>query len=279
MKATMPGILLVGAAAVVLALLGHSGGVSPAEASPSALRDVAPDLAGILPLAADPQDTQPEDSTDAPAREAKQPAPHPSSQRLLQSPEAWSQPFLKRPTRVIPRKLTPEMTDKLLGIVKDIDPSIAGKFDELRNKDEKQLEHKLLHAHRLFDLIALKEKDPNLYQLKLVELKVESVVNRLRKELREAYRTGPPEKFELIKSKLQAQLRMLFAFRHQARDEYVCRLQDALKRLEDEVAAEREYLSSHIDEIVDEQIAQMLRDAPSSGRPTKDLKLSSLPKE
>jgi hypothetical protein len=207
------------------------------------------------------------------------PAVRPSPGRLLQTPEAWSQPFLKRPTRVIPRSLTPEMIDELIAVVKDIDPDVARQFDELRAKDVKKLEHKLLHAHRLFGLLDLKKTDPALYQLKLTELRVESEVNRLKTRLRAAHRAGSRKEFQHIRSQLQAQLKILLAFRHQARDEYVCRLQDAVKRLEMEVDAEREFLSKHVDEIVDERIAEMLKGAPSSGRPTEDLKLSSLPAE
>jgi len=271
MKAMMPGVLLVGAAAAVLVLLGRTGAVTSAVA----MQDDA--IASTPPATTSPAAKTEAGKTDAAKTEADKSDARPSPGRLLQSPEAWSQPFLKRPTRVIPRSLTPQMTDELLGVVKDIDPDVARRFDELRTKDAKKLEHKLLHANRLFNLLELKKADPALYQLKLTELRVESEVNRLKVRLRAADRSGSRKEFRQIRAKLQAQLKILLAFSHQARVEYVCRLQDAVKRLEDEVDAQREFLSKHVDEIVDERIAEMLRGAPSSGRPPEYLKLSSRP--
>ena len=174
------------------------------------------------------------------------------------SPKSWGGRVGNRPTRSVPAKLTPELIDQALRVAHDIDAAIATRFRDLRAKNPVELERRLRRATRIWDLVKLKQEEPHLYQLKLVELRVDAEVSRLAAELRKARGEQRESDADALEQQLRMQMRLKLVFEFKAREDYLCRLQDIVGRLEKELEAERQSLKKNFDDVVDKRIAEML---------------------
>ncbi|MBT8487063.1 MAG: hypothetical protein HKO59_12840 [Phycisphaerales bacterium] len=174
------------------------------------------------------------------------------------TPERWSDLF-ERPARGPARPLSDETIALALIVADDVDPQLATRLRRLQARDPVQFERKLRQTHRLIDLAQLKQHEPDLYDRKLIELRVDAEVNRLVGILHEARRSGRTQEAAATEQSLRMQVILQLAFAYQAREDYLCRLQDLVEKLEGELARERTYFNDHLDEVVDARIEEMLK--------------------
>jgi hypothetical protein len=158
--------------------------------------------------------------------------------------------------RAMPEVLPPEMIDLCVQVARDIDSELGEQLAALRERNPADFERRLLGSPRLYDLALVKKRDLNLYRLKLLEIKVDRDVSRLVKELRAARVAGRDD--ENILQQLRMQVRVQLALAHHNREEYLCRLQELVVRLERELEEEREQFKLRPDEIVDERIRELM---------------------
>ncbi|UCD75762.1 MAG: hypothetical protein JSV91_02370 [Phycisphaerales bacterium] len=176
----------------------------------------------------------------------------------------WPEGFSDRSLPRLPRnreveELTPELIDACIGVAEDIDPQLAQRLISQREEDPAKLE-RLLHqrGRRLLDLALLKDNDPNLYDLKLVELKLDSQISETAAQLRAAYAAEDAAQIDVLESNLRLHLRLQLAFALRAREDYICRLQEHVERLQEQW----EYDHAHIDELVELKFHQLIESSP-----------------
>jgi len=181
--------------------------------------------------------------------------------------EPWSRRVEgPRPGREAPAPLTAELIDACLAVAQDIDTQLAAQLRQLRKDDPEQFERRLRHSRRLIALAELWQRDPDLYDLKKLELNVDAEVIRLARETRKARREGRTADAEALEKQLQAQVILQLGFSIRAREDYLCRLQELVQQLESELARQRE--PEHFNRIVRQRMEELLSD-PSVDRPVR----------
>jgi len=144
-------------------------------------------------------------------------------------------------TAAPPVAMTPEFVERCLEVAAIIQPNLAEGLRALRERDPVAFEQRLRRSKRLLSLADLRDRDPRLFDLKLVELRVDAEVLRLARELRQMHgQEGSAERIQTLESQLLGQVRLQVAFTIHARTDYLCRLQEEVARLERELAQDRE---------------------------------------
>jgi len=174
------------------------------------------------------------------------------SRRLLHSSEHQSY-----------RELTPELLDECLEIAAEIFPSMAKSLQAQREKDSSGLERQIRRrAAWLLPLVELKHRDPDLYELKLFELKADAQINAIAQHLRQALADGNTVEAEQLEEQLRALLRFQGVLLLRSRDDYICRLQEHIEQLQEQLQIDRD----NFDEQIEQRIQVLIQhDGPRRG--------------
>jgi hypothetical protein len=240
-------IVCVALALAMAALVGPPPRVldSPIASSPSAASSAtaAPD--------------REEEGRSAPPRERW--TSHRDRDVLDVQPEAWSQ-RVEAPRFVpkTPERLTPELIDACLAVARDLDLQLAEELRRMREEDPGQFERRLRHSRRLIALAQLRERDPALYDLKKLELNVDAEVVRLARETRQARREGRLADARILEKQLRSQVILQLGFAIKNREDYLCRLQELVEKLEEELVRQRE--PDNFERAVELRMHQLLSD-------------------
>lgn len=168
-------------------------------------------------------------------------------------PERLNQKGEGRATFAQERQITPEMVENIMAVARDIDPELADQLSSMCEIDPEALNRIIRRqGHRLGSLINLRESDPELYKVKVTELKTDAEIFHIARKLR-GKKLDDPE----IQGKI-AQLEGLV----RAKTEMSIRAQELyISRLERHLAGLRERLevtASRVDSIVEKRISQLL---------------------
>jgi len=151
------------------------------------------------------------------------------------------------------RPITANMVEHMMEVAKEIDPELAGQLASLCEKDPEAL-HKIMRrqGHRLGSLIRLRESDPELFEMKVIELKTDAEIFHLAESLKGQDPSSPTTQAQI------AQLEGLI----RARTEIAIKAQTLfIERLEQHLAGLRNRLADtaeRFDEIVEERLDQVL---------------------
>jgi hypothetical protein len=160
----------------------------------------------------------------------------------------------KRPPRS-DRPISANMVEHIMEVAKEIDPELAEQLASLCEKDPEAL-HKIIRrqGHRLGSLIKLRESDPELFEMKVIELKTDAEIFHLAQSLQGQDPTSPATLAQI------AQLEGLI----RARTEITIQAQTLfIERLERHLAGLRMRLddtAQRFDEIVDDRLSQLLQE-------------------
>ncbi|MBC8309585.1 MAG: hypothetical protein ISR75_00675 [Phycisphaerales bacterium] len=167
----------------------------------------------------------------------------------------WRKPF--PPNSPIPAN----MVEHIMAVAKEIDPELATQLMSMCEKDPEAFNTIVRkQGRRLGSLIHLRESDPELYEVKVTELKTDAEIYQIAEAIRGQDQTDP-----LILAKiaeLEGLIRVRTAMSIRAQTLYIERLEQHLvglrTRLED--------TSNRFDEMVGERLEQLLQvvsDEPS----------------
>lgn len=151
------------------------------------------------------------------------------------------------------RQITANMVEHMMEVANEIDPELAGQLASLCEKDPEAL-HKIMRrqGHRLGSLIRLRESDPELFELKVIELKTDAEIFHLAESMKGQDPSNPTTQAQI------AQLKGLI----RARTEIAIQAQTLfIERLEQHLAGLRNRLddtAQRFDEIVEERLDQLL---------------------
>ena len=91
------------------------------------------------------------------------------------------------------RKLSPQLIKRCLEVVRDLDPQLAPRLEAIVERDPETFERIVSRGGRRWvGLAQLKASNPELYELKVEELKADREVTRLAAELRELRHNPSP---------------------------------------------------------------------------------------
>ena len=169
---------------------------------------------------------------------------------------ASAEPLPTRPARR--PSVNPQLAKQCLEVAGEIDPVLAERLEALqRRSDGADFDRAIRNARHLVGLARLKEHDPQLYDVKVQELRIDAEVTSVLGELAEARRTGSAAAADL-EAGLHDLVRHQVAYSITARGMYLLRLQENLNSLRDQLAHD----SANFDQAVERRMRQLLDETP-----------------
>ncbi|MCZ6836197.1 MAG: hypothetical protein O7G85_10520 [Planctomycetota bacterium] len=164
--------------------------------------------------------------------------------RLSQSPSSHA-PLrhagqTKRLSEVAPQSdASTQFIDECMLVAEQINPEWAARMRSACEKTPEDFERFVRRSgRRLVALVELRRRDPQLYQIKIDELRIEAQLNGLVHKLHHLHTEGQfdsPEAGEL-KEELYTQVLQQVAFSLKARGDYIVRLKNHVQALEDQIS-------------------------------------------
>lgn len=152
-------------------------------------------------------------------------------------------------------ELSPELVDRLMEVVRDLDADRAAKLEALRSSNPKEFGQTIARSGRhLLGLSMLKDRDPELYSLRIDELRKGQEINRIAQEIRAARDTCSDAELERLTTMLRSRIREQTELNFRARGR-------ELVLLENHLRTTREKLQEDIqrrDEAIDERLEELL---------------------
>ncbi len=155
-----------------------------------------------------------------------------------------------------PGGLTPELIEQCLEVAREVDPALADRLEAIRREQPAEAFARALRdARYLRGLAALKHEDPQLYDVKVKELRLDAKADRLLKQMAEARRT-PSEASRELEAKLHEVVQQQVAVSLVARGMYLRRLNEHVKALRDQL----EHDLGHFQQAVDRRMKRVLEE-------------------
>jgi hypothetical protein len=151
-----------------------------------------------------------------------------------------------------------ELIKRALEVAREIDSELGGRLANLHEKNSAAFERVMRNANvgkNLFAMAHLKQRDPDLYQIKLSEMKQTVSVNRAAAQLREAIRTKSAGQVTTLTNQLRTQLQIQLAMRIKNRGDYICRIEEQLTHAREELDRE----AGNFQQTVEAQLAALSR--------------------
>ena len=184
----------------------------------------------------------------------------PTSARQDDGPQAQLAPGARSPdplrhrSRRAPRDLSPELIEQCLEVARDVDPALADRLEAIRREQPAEdFARALREARHLVTLTRLKNEDPQLYDVKVKELRIDAQVDRVLERLLEAQRTSSTAAADL-EAQLHGLVQQQVAVSLVARGMYLRRLNDQMKSLR----VQLDHDLGHFRQAVDRRMKRLL---------------------
>jgi hypothetical protein len=181
-------------------------------------------------------------------------------------PGARSPDPLRHRGRRATRDLSPELIERCLEVAREVDPVLAGDLEAIRREQTAvDFARALRDARYLLALARLKVEDPQLYDVKVKELRIDAQVDRVLEQLLEAQRTSSTATADL-EAQLHGLVQQQVAVSLVARGMYLRRLNDQMKTLRDQL----DHDLGHFRQAVDRRMKSLLEElepAPAPAAP------------
>ncbi|MFM1889838.1 MAG: hypothetical protein RLZZ565_595 [Planctomycetota bacterium] len=161
-----------------------------------------------------------------------------------------------------PRRLSPEQVERVIETAREVFPEWASRIEELREQDPEGLDRAIAgNARRLFALAMLRDRNPDLYKMKVEELRNQMELRRLSGLMRELAESGD----QVALASTREEIRVLAA-KHvdlglRTRATELAAMDEAIRRMRAELEADSLARDAAIDELVA---------AVEAGRPPSD---------
>ena len=160
----------------------------------------------------------------------------------------WRKPFPPNST------INADMVEHIMAVAKEIDPELVEQLMSICEKDPDAFNTIIRkQGRRLGSLIRLRESDPELYDVKVTELKTDAEIYQISEAIRGQNQTDPSTLLNIEELKGLVRLRTAMSIRAQTL---------YIERLEQHIVGLRTKLddtSNRFDEIVNERLNQLLQ--------------------
>ncbi len=159
------------------------------------------------------------------------------------------------------RTLTPEMIEQTMRVAEEVDPDLAAQLRAMCESDPEAFERIIRRqGRRLASLVDLRQSDPDLFEVKVTELKLDAEMRRVAHDVGRIRDELGMDSSEAVASieELRLLMRGRVAIGIRAQHLYI-------ERLEQHVVAMRERLTEteeHFDEVVEERLDRILSVPP-----------------
>jgi len=151
------------------------------------------------------------------------------------------------------RPMPPGMLEHVMDVAKEIDPDLADKLAAICEADPEAFEKIIRRQGRRFgSLVRLRESNPDLFEVKVAEIKTDAEIFFITEELKGHDLNDPSIQAQLMQ--LRGLVRAKTAFSIRAQTLYIKRLEQHLAGLRSRL----EETTTRFDEIVDERLISLL---------------------
>lgn len=218
----------------------------------AALSDRAPRQNGPDPVAALQQrETPPPPPAAKPDAQSEPPAPQePPSTGERDADELSSARDLPRVYRGQP--MSEALIASALQVACDIDAEMGEQLMNLHQDDPDRFERMMrVRGDRLVDMAILRERDPELYQTRLHEMKIDHQVLQTGQRLCQAIDQGRAEDAANLERELRGLLMQQAAFRIKARGDYINALDEKIAELQEDLTDMAENMMPRVEQRIE----------------------------
>jgi hypothetical protein len=146
-------------------------------------------------------------------------------------------------------RMSPELIERCLDVAREIDREMGDRLARQRDRDPAKFARtmRVEVGRRLIAMAQLKERNPELYQLKLSEITMNVQVHKLAGQLREAMKSGDAKRIEPLKNQLRTQLQIQQALSLKSRGDTICAYEEQLERLREDLSHEADNFALMVD--------------------------------
>lgn len=146
------------------------------------------------------------------------------------------------------REFSKDQVERVMQVVRDLDPDRAARLEQLRKNDPERFAVGLARAGRhLLGLSLLRDREPELYELKLDELRLSQQTNRIAQEILAARETCSEGELERLESMLRDRIREQLELNYQARAREIIMLERHLVTMRDELREDIKHREDQIE--------------------------------
>jgi len=137
--------------------------------------------------------------------------------------------------------LTSALIDRCVEVAGDIDRDLGAQLLKKRQENPQEFERLIRQGQvgrRLLAMAQLKQRDSELYQVKLSEFSQDIQVKQKAAELRQAVAAGQTDQIEPLKAQLRTLIRLQLLMSIKSRGDYLCRIEERIQAVRDEIDRE-----------------------------------------
>lgn len=151
--------------------------------------------------------------------------------------------------------LRPELIEACLVVAAEVDPHLAARLRDIRRKSPgPAFERAIRNARHLVGLARLRERDPQLYEIKVALLQLDAQIDVAADELRETRRNSSGAAGE-IEDQLRVLVRKQVGLSIASRGMYLRRLRENMKSLQDQLAQD----SANFNQTVENRLVELMQ--------------------
>ena len=155
------------------------------------------------------------------------------------------------------RPLSPKLVELCLEVARDVEPELANRLEAIRQRSPgPAFERAIRNARHLRGLVDLKQRDPQVYELKVRELRLDAQIDSVLKQLAGARQTSS-EAAETIEAHVRGLVRQQVAASIASRGMYLLRLKENLTSLQEQLAHD----AANFEEAVERRMEALIEEA------------------
>jgi hypothetical protein len=137
-----------------------------------------------------------------------------------------------------PKTMTSEQIDEVLGILREVRPDRAQQFEALRKENPEAMAEMIRdHLPRLMELGYLKRNDPEMFKLRIDDIKLNRATEDLAMQYRQAKEAGDEKKLTSLKTQILAKLAEHYNIRQKIRERDLAKLEKQIAELKTKIEA------------------------------------------
>ena len=157
-------------------------------------------------------------------------------------------------------RLSPEDIQRCLEVAREVDPQLAQRLEILRRESPGPAFDRAIGGARYLRALAnLKQRDPQLYDVKIKELQTDASIDGLLAEIREVRRTASAS-IEGLEARLHGLVRIQVGYSIAARGMALQRLNEHVQKVTDKLAED----SENFEKTVQHRLAELLKQSGDS---------------
>lgn len=148
--------------------------------------------------------------------------------------------------------ISAEMADRIVAVARDVSPELAAELERSRTESPDRMAQSMRqNARRLMGLAVLKERNPDLYAIRVEELRLQLELRALGEQWRAATEAGDGPRAQQLAQQIEAKVRSQVDVDLKARAQELVALDAQLKSLREELADEQRRMAERVVERIE----------------------------